>query len=777
MSPVTVPKFIGARIKRKEDPRLITGRATYTDDIVLPRMAYVKIVRSTEAHAKLQTVNVAAAKLRPGVIAVITGEDVKDRIAPLPVAHKIADLKVPPHYALARGEVHHVGEAIVAVIAETAAQATDAAEHVVVDYAPLPVVTDVEKAAGGAPFVHADLGTNVAFAFPLKAGDPDAQLARAPVRLKQRIMNQRLIPVAIEPRCVVADYDAGYQKLTLTSTTQIPHLLRLLLGAVLSLPEHKIRVVAPEVGGGFGSKLNFYPEEVLLAHLSQRLGRPLKWTETRTEGFLSTIHGRDQLADVEIGADQDGRLLALKVRLWQDLGAYHQLLTPVIPTLTVLMLPGCYTVKDIEVHLEGVFTNKTPTDAYRGAGRPEATFIIERAMDLIADATGKDPAEVRRINFPPANAFPFVTATGLAYDSGNYQGSLDKLIANAGYAALRKEQVAKRAKGELMGIGLTTYVEVCGLGPSAAMPAGGWEACELEVRRSGKIVVKTGSSPHGQGEETTFAQIAADGFGLTPDDVEVVHGDTDAVAEGIGTFGSRNQAVGGAALARCVETVRTKARRIAAHLLEASVDDIVFADGKLFPKGVPAKAKTFMDIVNVAYLADQLPQEIEPGLSAVHFFEPTNFTFPFGAHLAVVDVDQETGKVTLRRYVAVDDCGKIINPMIVEGQLHGGIAQGVAQALFEEAIYDANGQLVTGELMDYAVPKATFLPSWELDHTVTASPVNVLGAKGVGEAGTIASASAIMNAVVDALKPFGVKHMDMPAKSERVWRAMQGGAR
>jgi len=384
---------------------------------------------------------------------------------------------------------------------------------------------------------------------------------------------------------------------------------------------------------------------------------------------------------------------------------------------------------------------------------------------------------VRRLNFPAANAFPYLTATGLAYDSGNYQGTLDKLLEKADYAKLRKEQAEQRAKGALMGIGLSTYVEVCGLGPSAAMPAGGWEACELEVRRSGKIVVKTGASPHGQGEETTFAQIVADGFGLTPDDVEIVHGDTDAVAEGIGTFGSRAQAVGGAALARCVETVRTKARRIAAHLLEASIEDIVFEDGRLFPTGVPAKAKTFMDIVNVAYLADQLPQEIEPGLSAVHFFEPTNFTFPFGAHLAVVDVDKDTGKVTLRRYVAVDDCGTLINPMIVEGQLHGGIAQGVAQALFEEAVYDAGGQLVTGELMDYAVPKATFLPSWELDHTVTPTPVNVLGAKGVGEAGTIASGAAVMNAVVDALQPYGVKHMDMPATAQKVWRAMQGGAK
>ncbi len=774
----TPPKFIGARVKRKEDPRLITGRATYTDDVTRPRMVYARFVRSTHGHATIGRVDVEAARSAPGVVAVLTGEDLKDRIAPLPVAHRIENLKTPPHLALAIGRVRHTGEAVAVVVAESAAAAADAAELVSVEYDPLPVVTDVVAASkAGAPLVHADLKTNVAFSMSHVAGDADARFAGAPVVLKQRIVNQRLVPVAIEPRCVVADFDPGYEKLTVTSTTQIPHLVRLLLAAVLGLPEHKIRVVAPEVGGGFGSKLNFYAEEAVLAHVSQRLGRPVKWTETRTEGFLSTIHGRDQVCDLEVAADENGKLLALKATLYQDLGAYHQLLTPVIPTLTVLMLPGCYTVQDVRIDLKGVFTNKTPTDAYRGAGRPEATFVIERALDLVADATGKDPAEVRRANFPPAHAFPFTTCTGLSYDSGNYQGTLDKLQLAVDYKALRKEQEAARQAGKLMGLGLSTYVEICGLGPSAAMPAGGWEACELEVRRTGKVVVKTGVSPHGQGEETTFAQIVADGFGLTPDDVAIVHGDTDAVAEGIGTFGSRAQAVGGAALSRCVETVRTKARRIAAHLLEVSPDDVVFEAGKLHPKGVPAKAKTFQEIVDAAYLADQLPAEIEPGLSAVHFFEPSNFTFPFGAHLAVVDVDPDTGRVALRRYVAVDDCGNVINPMIVEGQLHGGIAQGAAQALFEEAIYDDAGQLVTGSLMDYAVPKASFLPSFEMDHTVTPTPVNPLGAKGVGEAGTIASSVAIANAVIDALRPFGVKHLDMPYKSERVWRAMQGGAR
>ncbi len=773
----TVPKFIGARVKRKEDPRLITGQASYTDDLKLPGMAYAKIVRSPHAHARIKKIAVSAAGKAPGVIAVLTGEEIKDRIAPLPVAHKIPELKVPAHYALAVGEVRHVGEAVAVVVADDPFRAADAAELIEVDYESLPAVVDVVKAAAGGPLVHQDLGTNVAFTFPLKVGDPDTAFKSAPVVIKQRLMNQRLIPVAIEPRAVVAHFDPGAQKLTLTSTTQIPHLVRLLLAAVLSLPEHKIRVVAPEVGGGFGSKLNFYPEEPLLAHLSQRLRRPIKWTETRTEGFLATIHGRDQLCDLEIAADKNGRLLALRAKLYQDLGAYHQLLTPVIPTLTVLMIAGCYTVQNVEVELKGVFTNKTPTDAYRGAGRPEATFIIERTMDLIAREVGKDPAEVRRVNFIAPSAFPFTTATGIVYDSGNYQASLDRLLQKADYRALRAEQAEKRKQGALMGIGLSTYVEVCGMGPSAAMPAGGWEQCEVEVRRTGRVVVKTGVSPHGQGEETTFAQIAADAFGITPDDVEIVHGDTDVVPEGIGTFGSRGQAVGGGALSAAVEKIRQKAMRIAAHLLEVSPDDMVFEGGKLYPKGVPAKAKTFQDIVNAAYLADNLPPDTEPGLHAAHFFEPKNFTYPFGAHLAVVDVDRDTGRVTLRRYVAVDDCGNIINPMIVHGQVHGGIAQGAAQALFEEAIYDENGQLVTGELMDYAVPKASFLPSFELDHTVTPTPINPLGAKGVGEAGTIASAPAIINAVVDALRDYGVKHLDMPAKPERVWRAIQGGRR
>lgn len=775
-APIT-PKFIGAPVRRKEDPRLITGAATYTDDIVIPRMVHVALTRSPEAHARISSIDPTEASSMPGVIAVYTGADLKGAIAPLPCVHSIEDLKEPSHPAVAFEVVRYAGDAVAVVVAESAAQAEDATRHVHVEYEPLPVVRDVVAASSDSTMlVHTDIGTNIAFTTVTDVGNVESVFQSANVVIEQRFINQRQIPIAMEPRAVVADYDTGYDKLTVWSSTQVPHFVRLLVATVCGHPENRVRVVAPEVGGGFGSKLNFYAEEAIVAYVAKILRRPVKWNARRTEDILATIHGRDQVCDLGIAADEGGKLLGIRATLYQDLGAYHQLLTPVIPGLTVSMLPGCYTLENLHVTLHGVFTNKTPTDAYRGAGRPEATFIIERAMDLVARATGKDPVDVRRLNFPASDAFPFTTATEMEYDSGNYQASLDTLLEKADYANLRSEQERRRSAGELVGLGLSTYVEVCGMGPSAAMTAGGWEACELEVRRTGGAVVKTGISPHGQGEETTFAQIVADGLGITPDDVEVLHGDTDITEQGIGTFGSRGQAVGGAALSLCVETIQNKARRIAAHLLEASETDIVFEQGKLFPKGVPAQAMEFQQIVDAAYVASGLPPDIEPGLSATHFFDPPNFTFPFGAHLVVVGIDRETGVVNIERYVAVDDCGRVINPMIVEGQLHGGIAQGIAQALYEEAVYDDNGQLSTGSLMDYAVPKAAWIPEFELAHTETLTPVNPLGAKGVGEAGTIASSAAVINAVVDALSPFDVSHLDMPASPQNVWRAMQGGA-
>jgi len=773
MSDATMPKQIGARVRRKEDPRLITGTATYTDDLKRPGMLHCSLVRSPHAHARITGVDVQEAEAAEGVFRVVTGRDVAGSIGSLPVAHKLEGLKEPPHPVLASDVVRYVGDGVAAVVAENAFAARDAAEAVDVSYEELEPVVDVEEALEDRTLVHEEAGTNLALEFPFDAGDVDRALEEAPVVIRQRIHNQRQVPVAIEPRAALAEWDEGAEKLTIWSTSQIPHLLRTQLSLMLEIPEHKIRVVAPEVGGGFGSKLNVYAEEALVGWLARETGRPVKWTASRTEGFQATIHGRGQLADVTVGADEDGRLLAMDVDLYQDFGAYHQLLTPVIPTLTVLMLPGCYRLEHLRANLKGVFTTKTPTDAYRGAGRPEATFVIERVMDLIADETGIDPAEVRRRNFIPAGDFPADTCTGLTYDSGDYGTALETLLEAADYDELRREQEERRARGELMGIGLSTYVEICGLGPSSAMPAGGWEACTVEVRRTGRVVVKTGVSPHGQGEETTFSQIVADALGVGMDDVEIAHGDTDYVPEGIGTFGSRAQAVGGGALSVALEEIREKSRTIGAHLLEADPADVDFTDGRVHVKGAPERGVGFQEVVTAAYMADDLPEGVDPGLSATHFFEPENFTFPFGAHLCVVDVDRDTGEPTLRRYLAVDDCGNIINPMIVDGQIHGGIAQAIAQSLYEEVVYDEEGQLVTGSLMDYAVPKANYLPSFETWTTTTPTPVNPLGAKGVGEAGTIAGNPCIINGVVDALSPLGVRHVDMPARAEKLWRAIR----
>lgn len=775
MDGITIPKLMGTPVRRREDPRLITGASTYTDDIQRPDMLYCELVRSPYAHARITEIDVAEAEGAEGVVAVVTGADLEGVVGGLPVAHRLEELKEPPHRPLTIDKVRYAGDAVAAIVAESRFAARDAAERVRVEYEELDPVVDLEAAiADGAPLVHEEEGSNVAFEFPFAAGDVDAAFADADVVIRQRMMNQRQIPVAIEPRSVVAEYDPGFGKLTVWSSTQIPHLLRTQLAIGLGIPEHSVRVIAPEVGGGFGSKLNVYAEEFLVGHLARTLGRPVKWTATRSEDFLATTHGRDQLADVEVAADRDGRLLGLRVRLLQDLGAYHQLLTPGIPTLTVLMLPGPYRLRNLEVHLSGVFTNKTPTDAYRGAGRPEATFLIERVMDLIAAETGLDPAEVRRRNLIPLTAMPAETCTELVYDSGDYPATLERLLEIADYEGLRREQEEKRGRGEVMGIGLSTYVEICGFGPSAALPAGGWEACTVEVRRTGAVVVKTGISPHGQGEETVFAQIVADRLGVDIDAVEIAHGDTDYVPEGIGTFGSRGVAVGGAALWLALDTIRTKAKKLAAHLLEAHEEDVEYEDGRLSIRGAPDRHVTFADVTEAAYMADNLPEGLEPGLAATHFFEPPNFTFPFGAHLCVIDIDPETGEPSIRRYIAVDDCGNVINPMIVDGQLHGGITQAIAQALYEEAVYDESGQLVSGSLMEYALPKASFLPNYELHRTITPTPVNPLGAKGIGEAGTIGGTPCVVNAIVDALSPFGARHIDMPARPEKIWRVMQG---
>jgi carbon-monoxide dehydrogenase large subunit len=768
--------MVGARIRRREDPRLITGRATYVDDVRQVGTVYAAFVRSPYGHAKITSIDTSEAKSDPHVLAVYTGEDLHhahNLKASLPVAHKMPDLKTPPHYVLALDEVRVIGEAVAIVVADSPYTARDAAEKVVVEYEELSAVVDTEKAAAGPPYVHESLGTNVAFTMPFSAGDPDKAFAEADVVVKQRIVNQRVAPVPIEPRSMVASYDAGMQQLTLYSATQIPHLLRTQLAIVLGLPENKIRAIAPEVGGGFGAKLNVYAEEVVVSWVAMQLERPVKYIETRSECFQAMIHGRDQIDDLEIAAKSDGTITGLRLKITANMGAYHQLLTPVVPTLTLLMAHGCYRFENIQAEVVGVFTNTMSTDAYRGAGRPEATFFIERAIDMVAQRLKLDPADVRRKNFIANSSFPHTTATGLTYDSGDYETTMDKALALADYAGLRKQQEELRKQGRYLGIGLSTYVEVCGMGPSAAMPAAGWDSATIRIEPTGSVTVLTGVSPHGQGQETTFAQIVADELGVPIDQISVIHGDTDKVQYGVGTFGSRGTAVGGAALKLAIDTIQAKAIKIAAHQWEANPDDLEYRDGKIQVKGDPSKTMSTPEAGFLAFMGDKLPPGLEPGLDATRRFEPPNFVFPFGTHVCVVEVDAQSGQVEVVKYFAVDDCGRLINPMIAGGQVHGGIAQGLSQALFEEVVYDDRGQLLTGTLMDYAIPHAEQVPHYELDHTVTPTTVNPLGIKGIGEAGTIGSTPAVANAVIDALAPFGVVHIDMPLKPEKLWAAMQ----
>jgi aerobic carbon-monoxide dehydrogenase large subunit len=765
-------KYIGQKVKRTEDPRLIQGIGHYVDDIELAGTLSVIILRSPYAHAKINSININAAKNAPGVVAVYTGKDVEGKIGNVPCAAALPELKVPKYPVLATGKVIFVGQPVAAVVATDKYKARDAADLIEIDYDPLDVVHDAESAAqGNSPVIHEEFGTNVAYVHSAGTGDVEAAFKQADKVITQRLNHQRLAPIAMETRGVLAQYFPGEQQLNLWSSTQIPHLLRTQLALMLGIAENRLRVVAPEVGGGFGSKLNVYAEEALTGWISTQLNRPVKWIESRRENVQATIHGRAQVGEVSIAVKNDGTLLGLKYDVTADLGAYHQLLTPAIPTLTGLMLSGCYKIPAIQMNCRGVFTNKMSTDAYRGAGRPEATYLIERMMDIIAQELNLDPVELRRKNFPRPEEFPFATATGLFYDSGDYEKALAKALEIANYKKLREEQKSARAQGRVMGIGVSTYVEICAMGPSIALPAGGWESATVRVEPTGKVTVMTGISPHGQGEETSFAQIVADMLGVDINDVLVIHGDTSVVQYGIGTFGSRGIAVGGAALAFATEKIVAKARTLAAHLLGTDEASLTFENGRF--AGAPNdKTCTIQEVALAAYIPHNIPPDFEPGLVATHFFEPKNFTFPNGTHICVVEVDRETGDVEILRYIAVDDCGKQINPLIVQGQVHGGIAQGLAQALFEEVVYDENGQLLTGELMDYAVPKAHQLPRYELDHTETPTTVNPLGAKGVGEAGTIGSTPAVANAVIDALAPFGVKHVDLPLRPEKLWRLM-----
>jgi carbon-monoxide dehydrogenase large subunit len=775
---VTIPKMVGARIKRREDPRLLTGQATYTDDLQLPGMLYMSVLRSIYAHARINSIDVSRAHELPGVVSVLTAADIAGQTGPVPCAAEVPGMKLPHHPLLAAGKVRYVGEPVAVVVATSRYIARDALDLIEVDYDPLDAVVDPEQAAEpSSPLLHEELGDNIAFRVEVPNPAVDQAFKEAEIRIKLRMVQQRLIPMAMEPRATVAQWERGTKQLTVWSATQIPHLLRTQIAEALRLPENRVRVIAPEVGGGFGAKINVYREELLVPYLAMKLGKLIKWTQARREDFAATIHGRGQVQYVEAAAKRDGTVTAIKAKLFIDVGAYFQFFTPMIPSFTGLLMHGAYKVPVISFEQVAVFTNKMATDAYRGAGRPEAAFIAERVMDAVAAELHLDPVEVRRKNFIPKEAFPYATPAGLMYDSGDYEAALNKALALVDYAALRKEQEELRKQGRYLGIGISSYVEICGIGPSMLLPpklkAGGWESCTVRVDPSGKVTVLTGVSPHGQGQETSFAQMVADDLDVDIDDVVVVHGDTAVVQYGVGTFGSRGMALGGTALKMSLDKIKAKARTIASHLMEAPPENLEVGEGKVFLKNDPTKFIPFQQVVEAAYGFKAGVPNIEPGLEATSFYEPSNCLFPFGTHVAVVEVDPETGEVQFRRYVAVDDCGNIINPLLVEGQVHGGIAQGIAQALYEEVAYDENGQLLSGSLMDYAVPKAALMPFMELDKTVTPTPVNPLGVKGVGEAGTIGSIPAVVNAVLDALAPFGVKHIDMPLRPEKIWRAIQ----
>jgi carbon-monoxide dehydrogenase large subunit len=781
-SPV-LPKLVGQRVKRREDPRLIQGRGTYVDDIALIGMQHLAFKRSDVAHGRIRSIDTRAAEAMEGVEAVFTGAQIAEFLAPMPIGTPFPS---PDHRAVAVDTVRYGGEPVAVVVASDRYVARDAADAIVVSYDALPAVVDLETAMTGKPtVVHPAFPNNLAVALvPSGTGVSadgtvddsaiDEAFAKADVVISQRMVNQRLAPSAMEPRGVVAHYEMGKGTMTIWSSTQNPHILRTFIAAMTGLGQDQVRAIAPEVGGGFGAKINIYGEEYVAAAISKRLGIPVKWAEDRSEAFVATTHGRDILGYVDLAAKRDGTVLGLKLRLIADIGAYNMLLTAAIPTLTMMMANATYNIPAIRTTLTEVFTNKTPTDAYRGAGRPEATYFVERAMDMLARELKMDPAELRRKNFIQPKQFPFATQMGAIYDSGDYEKALDLALKTAQWDRLKAERDAALAQGRLVGLGLAMYVEVCGLGPSSALPTGGWEHSQVTIERDGRISATTGASPHGQGNETTFAQMLADQFGVPLEHITILHGDTGVVKQGIGTFGSRSQAVGGTALHMAGAKVKSKMAKFAAALLEAHEDDLVFQNGTISVKGSPASAKSFESVAAYAYVPVPLPEGLEPGLSDEAFFEPGNNTYPFGCHISMVEIDRQTGELRLLKLVAVDDAGHLINPLIVEGQIHGGLAQGIGQAMIEEVVYNEDGQLVTGSFMDYAIPRAIDFPRFELAATVTPTPVNPLGAKGVGEAGTLGATPSLVSAAVDALSEFGVKHIDMMLRPEKLWRIIQG---
>ncbi|MFZ4659890.1 MAG: xanthine dehydrogenase family protein molybdopterin-binding subunit [Caldilineaceae bacterium] len=763
-----IPQFMGVRIRRREDPALITGEGKYTGDLQLPGIVSMAIVRSPYPHARVRSIDTGAAKAMPGVIAVLTGADLNPQMADvLPMAVEFddafSDAHKTPRQVLATNKVRCVCDPLAIVVAENRYLAADAADAVAVDYEPLSGIADPEEAlAAGAPLLYEEWGTNQAFRWQKSHGDVDGAFAAAANVVELRLVNQRLIPSAMEPRAVVASYDAATDQLTIWTSTQIPHGIKNEVAPVLGIDPEKIRVIAPEVGGGFGAKSNVYAEEAIVPFVAKWLGRPVKWVATRSEDYLTTSHGRDQINIIRLAADSSGRVQAADLKVIANCGAYYSRVMPAIPTLTAMMMTGVYDIQTARCEAIGVMTNRGINEPYRGAGRPEAAYLIERAMDLLADELGMDPAEVRRRNFIAPDNFPYKAPMGANYDSGDYATNLDALLIKADYAALRAEQAKQRAAGKLVGIGLATYVEICGFDPS--------ESAVVTVDEKAKVTVLSGTSPHGQGHKTAWSQIVADSLQISPEDITVIHNDTALVPKGHGTYGSRSAAMGGSAVWKNSETVRERAKQVAAHLLEAAVADVTLTDGRFHVVGTPAVSVGWQEVAAAAYASGADPaNELKSGED----FASADQNYPFGAHLAVVEIDPATGAVTIARYITMDDCGKVINPLLVEGQVHGGIAQGVGQALLENAVYDENGTLLSGSLMDYNLPRADNFPHFETNRTETPSPLNPLGVKGIGEAATIGSTPTIVNAVVDALSHLGVRHLDMPLTAEKIWRQLQ----
>lgn len=777
-------KHVGQSMTRREDPRFIQGQGKYVANIQIPGMAHMAVLRSPYGHARIRNIDTSKAAELPGVLGVFVGQDLIDGgVGKLPCGWNVPNINVPDHWPLTIDKVRHVGDGVAVVVAESPYIAYDALELIDVDYEELPAVVDGRAAMDeGASLVHDSVPNNVSYTWEL--GDraaTDAAIANAATTVEIELYNNRLIPNAMEPRAAVARWDAGTEEMTLWTTSQNPSPIRLLLSAfTLGIPENKLRVISPDVGGGFGSKIFHYPEEVMAPWLARKLNRPIKWVSTRSESYLTDAQGRDHITTATMALDADNKITGLYVKTWSNQGAYISTFAPLIPTaFYICLLSGLYKIPNIFGEMWGTLTNTVPVDAYRGAGRPEAAYVVERLVDMAARKVGMDPIEFRRHNFVKADEFPFQTAVVMAYDSGNYDGLFDILESKSGYADLVAERDRMRAEGRVVGIGVAGCIEASGPAPSKVAGSlgsavGFWESAVIRVHPTGKVTVLTGSHTHGQGHETTFAQVVADELGVSMDDIEIVHGDTGKVPFGMGTYGSRSISVGGTALVKAAAKVRNKVKKIAAHQLEAAEADLEFDqdNGTVYVKGAPDKNMAFGGLAFAAYTAHNLPDDLEPGLEESAFYDPGNFTFPNSAHLALVEISKDTGEVTIHKYVAVDDVGKVINPLIVDGQITGGIVQGIGQALYENAVYDENGQLLSGSMMDYTVPRAGMFPMFETARQETPSPTNPLGVKGAGEMGTIAATVTIANGVMDALAPYGVDHMDMPLTAPKLWHAM-----